>query len=202
MAKAAAQESADTRILRIAIEHIRRFGLRKTTVVGIAEDAGMSHANVYRHYPSKQALIDAITSHWLRPMETGLRDIADGPDPSHDKLERIVMAIFRIYRDRLDDDPAIFELFVEAANEGRGVARRHRGLLQTILQRVIDDGMASEAFMPGDQRWALALVFDSLHRFIYPASVALDREVTRPHMNGRLERVLKVVINALRRGQK
>jgi len=130
MAKAPAPETADARILNIAIEHIRRFGLRKTTVVGIAEEAQMSHANVYRHFPSKQALIEAVTVHWLKPLEAGLRDIADGPDPAHDKLERMIMALWRAYRDQLEREPALFELFAEATRAGRPLARRHRTLVQ------------------------------------------------------------------------
>ena len=48
----------------------------------------MSHANIYRYFPSKSALVEGVTDYWLRPIEAGLRDIADGPDPAYDKLER------------------------------------------------------------------------------------------------------------------
>ena len=65
MARSAAVEPIDGRILRIAAEHIRRYGLERTTVVSIAAEAGMSHANVYRYFPSKNSLIEALTDHWL-----------------------------------------------------------------------------------------------------------------------------------------
>ena len=64
-----ANSSADQRILELACDHLRRFGPKRTTIVGIAEAAGMSHANVYRYFPSKQALFEAVTALWLKPLE-------------------------------------------------------------------------------------------------------------------------------------
>lgn len=194
-------EAPDRRILDIAAAHIRRFGLRRTTVVAIADEAGMSHANVYRYFPSKQALLEAVTDHWLKPLEAGIREIGDGPDPAYDKLERILGAVQSTYRNKLENDPNIFAVFVEATEKGRSVARRHRGRLQAELQRTIEDGMSSGVFASGDQRRALALVFDALHRFIHPAAIRMDADVPRGQYNGRFERVVRLVMGGLTRGR-
>ncbi len=58
----------------------------------------MSHANVYRYFRSKTALLEAVTTAWLAPLEAGLRVIADAPDPVYDKLERLLFAIHRGYK--------------------------------------------------------------------------------------------------------
>ena len=92
MARASSSESTDVRLLDLAAEHIRQHGLARTTVVAIAREADMSHANVYRYFPSKEALVDAVTAQWLKPVEAGLREISDAPDPVLDKLERILSA--------------------------------------------------------------------------------------------------------------
>ena len=201
MVKPSSPEPADVRILNIAIDHIRRFGLRRTTVVGVAGEAGMSHANIYRHFPSKQALIEAVTVHWLKPVEAGLRDIADGPDPAHDKLERMIMALWRAYRDKLESEPALFELFAEATRQGRPLARRHRTLVQAYIQRTVEEGLSGEAPAAAGQRRAVTLICDSLHRFIHPLAVAGDRETPRSQMDDRLERLSRIVFAALRRGR-
>ena len=39
---------------------IRRYGFHGASMVQIAAEAGMSHANVYRYFPSKAALFDAV----------------------------------------------------------------------------------------------------------------------------------------------
>jgi AcrR family transcriptional regulator len=47
------------RILEVAEEHFRRVGYRKTSVTDIAAELGMSAANVYRFFPSKDAIKEA-----------------------------------------------------------------------------------------------------------------------------------------------
>ena len=200
MAKASSSEPTDARILEFAAEHIRRHGMERTTVVAIAREAAMSHGNVYRYFPSKEALVDAVTDQWLKPIESGLRDICDGPDPAFDKLERILSAVQRAYRNKLEADPKIFELFIEASVQGRGVARKHRLKLQAEVRSVLEDGMASGAFPAHDIRRALALVFDIAHRFINPPAIRADGDVARPQIEGRFERVLRALRRTLGSG--
>ena len=200
MAKTPSSEPTDARILEFAAEHIRRHGLERTTVVAIAREAAMSHGNVYRYFPSKEALVDAVTDQWLKPIETGLREIVDGPDPAFDKLERILSAVHRAYRNKLEADPKIFGLFVEASVAGRGVARKHRLKLQSEVRSVLEDGMSSGAFPAHDIRRALALVFDMSHRFLSPPAIRRDGEVTRAQIDGRFERVLRALRRTLGSG--
>ena len=114
MSDTQAIEATAQRILSAAIEEVRSYGLSRVTVVAVARRAAMTHANVYRHYETKEALFDAITSQWIKSIEARLSEIADAPDPARDKLERMIFALVRAYRDRLDDEPRLFELFVEA----------------------------------------------------------------------------------------
>jgi AcrR family transcriptional regulator len=197
MVRSPQPESTDARILQIAGEHVRKFGSARTTVVGIAAEAGMSHANVYRYFPSKDSLLDALTDHWLRPLEAGLHEIADAPDPADDKLERIISAVYRAYRNKVETDPNLFGLLTDAIEQGRGAGRRHRARLRSEIQRVIEEGMASAVFRQGDQRRAIALVFDGVHRFLHPVAVQLDRDIPREQMDARCERLSAVIVRAL-----
>lgn len=200
MAKAPSSEPTDARILEFAAEHIRRHGLERTTVVAIAREAAMSHGNVYRYFPSKEALVDAVTDQWLKPIESGLREIVDGPDPAFDKLERILSAVHRAYRNKLEADPRIFDLFIEASVAGRGVARKHRLKLQSEVRSVLEDGVSSGAFPAHDIRRALALVFDISHRFLSPPAIRSDGDVARVQIDGRFERVLRALRRTLGSG--
>jgi AcrR family transcriptional regulator len=197
MARTPQPEQTDAKILRIAADHVRRFGLERTTVVSIAAEAGMSHANVYRYFPSKDSLVDALTDYWLKPIEAGLHEIADGPDPADDKLERILSAIHLAYRNKAETDQNIFGVFADAVVEGRAIARRHRSRVQSEIQRVLEEGMGGGVFRPGDLRRATSLVFDGLHRFIHPVSVKGDRDVPREQIDSRFERLTRVILRAL-----
>jgi AcrR family transcriptional regulator len=189
--------AVDQKILETACEHLRRFGPRRTTIVGIAEATGMSHANVYRYFPSKEALFEAVTAIWLKPLEEQLRVIVQGQDPAYDKLERALTALQQVYREKRDADPVLFRLLCDAIESGGGVARKHRNKVQSEIQAIVEEGIASGAFRIQDRRRAMALVFDLAHRFIQPVSIALDKGVSTAEMEFRASRVVAVVQRTL-----
>lgn len=199
--RSSSAEPVEARVLEIAGAHLRKFGAARTTIVGIAQDAGMTHANVYRYFASKEALFEAVTAAWLRPLEARLREAADGADPAYDKLERMLLAIHRAYRQKLEADPALFDLLIDALDKARGSARQHRARVQSELQRVVEEGIASGAFAMADRRRALSLIFDAAHRFIHPLALRLDAETAAATLEARFERVIALVLRALRSGR-
>jgi AcrR family transcriptional regulator len=196
----AAKPSVDARLLAIAGEHLRRFGRRRLTVVGIAEAAGMTHANVYRYFPSKLDLVDAVVAQWLKGIEVDLAAIADAPDPADDKLERLIVAIARAHRDCLQHDPNLFDVYVAAAEALRPVVRKHRARQRQLLERVLDEGIAADAFQPRDRDRAAAFVIDAVHRFINPISVRADADVPRDVLDTRLSVMIRVILRSLATG--
>lgn len=187
----------DQRLLHQAIEEIRRFGSQRVTVVSIAQGLGLSHASVYRYFPSKQALIEAVTLNWLQPIEMRLRQIADGPDPIYDKLEHLLLGLHRSYRDKMEQDPHIFHIFLEAIQGATSVARKHRKKIQGEIARILEEGLSAGLFAAMDQRIMMALVFDMMHRFIHPLNVHLDRDIPSVQLEIRLTRVTNLLMQAL-----
>ena len=57
------------RIMDAAEALFRRLGFGKTAVADIAADLRMSPANVYRFFPSKNAIVEAICQRCLRELE-------------------------------------------------------------------------------------------------------------------------------------
>ncbi|HLJ69689.1 MAG TPA: TetR/AcrR family transcriptional regulator [Roseiarcus sp.] len=201
MPRSQSAEPVEARVLEIACAHVRKFGAGRTTIVGVAREAGMTHANVYRYFPSKEALFEEMTAAWLRPLETRLREAADGADPAYDKLERMLIAIHRAYRQKLESDAPLFDLLVEALQKGKSSARKHRARVQADLQRVVEEGIAAGAFAMTDRRRALSLVFDAAHRFIHPLAVRLDAETPAAALEARFERIIALALRALRSGR-
>ena len=201
MASPPVAESTEARLLDIARAHVRKFGAARTTIVGIAAEAGMTHANVYRYFPSKLELLEEITASWLQPLEARLREAADGADPAYDKLERMLLAVHRTYRQKLESDPALFDLLIDALEKERPSARKHRSRVQSEIQRVVEDGIASGAFAMADRRRALSLIFDAAHRFIHPVALKLDKDAPAAPLAGRFEKIVSMVLRALRTGR-
>lgn len=194
------REPSETRILSVANEHLRQFGLKRFTVVAVAEEAGMTHANVYRYFPSRAALVDAVVDLWLKATERQLADIADGPDPAHDKLERLILALAKANRDLLSQEPHLFAALSQAVAKRHAISRRNRARVRALFERVVDEGMASGAFEPRDRDRAIAFVIDSTHRFIHPASLALDADVPQASVDARLATLIRVVLRVVSTG--
>ncbi len=81
------------RILEVTEDVFRRFGLAKATVVDVARALDVSHGSVYRHFPSKASLRDAVAKRWLDRVSAPLEKIAEGPGPAPAKLERWLRAL-------------------------------------------------------------------------------------------------------------
>lgn len=188
------------RLLAIAAEHLRRAGRNRVRLVAVAEDAGMTHANVYRYFASREELLDGVVAIALRPVERHIGDISGAPDPADDKLERMVYALARGYRDLLDRDPEVFHLFSDAVRLNRPLARRHLGRIRRAFVEAIDDGIIEELFTVTDRDAALAFLIDALHRFTHPVSVAADAQRLRSMIDHRLNVSVGVVMRALRAG--
>jgi AcrR family transcriptional regulator len=200
LGKGAETAPADTRLLAIAADQLKEFGPRHVTVVSIADAAGMTHANVYRYFTNKAALIDAVAGQWLRRMEATIADIADSPDPADDKLERLIQAWARIHRDLLKEDGHLFDVYCTATETSRPLVRKHRTRMRQLIERVLDEGIVTGKFDPRDREKAHAFISDAVYRFINPLTVRLDAEVPQDILDQRLATMIRVVLRALANG--
>lgn len=91
-----AEQEAETRrrITEAAVTLHGTLGPAKTTVSGIAREAGVQRATVYRHFPDEEAIYEACTSHYnaLHP-PPDLERWAGLADPE----ERLRVALREVY---------------------------------------------------------------------------------------------------------
>jgi AcrR family transcriptional regulator len=193
-----ADESPKGRIMAAAAEQLKRYGARKFTVVDVAQAAGMTHPNVYRYFTSKTALIDALVTGWLKPLEEQIETVITAPDPVPDKLERMITAISRAYRAARGEEPELFLAFVTATAASRAVSRKHRARVRKAFERVLDEGIGAGVIGIRERARAQALLIDSCWRFIDPASILADSD-TGAGVEGRLERVIEAAVQHLSR---
>lgn len=192
--------STDVRLLAIAADHLRRLGPRQVTVVAVAAEAGMTHANVYRYFPSKDALLDAVAGRWLREVEAELARVADAPDPPDDKIERLITALARTQREALAREPHLFAVHLDAAVAARPIGRRHRVRLRSLVERVIEEGIGTGAFVCQDRERAIAYVFDASYRFTHPLAIGHDADLPDDLFGARLGTVIQAIQRVLRAG--
>ncbi|MGP3947548.1 TetR family transcriptional regulator [Streptomyces sp. 7N604] len=159
------------RILEATEEVLRRFGPAKATVVDVARALGVSHGSVYRHFPSKAALREAVTERWLSRTSEALAAIAAGPGPAPERLERWLSELFEAKRHKAGDDPELFATYMALIGESGGVVERHVADLVGQLAQILQDGHEQGVFKApdGDYATAARAVFDATNRFHDPA---------------------------------
>jgi AcrR family transcriptional regulator len=154
------------RILEAAEEVLRRHGPQKANVVDVARALGVSHGSVYRHFPSKQALREAVTARWLAQFHELLEPIDDPRE--------WVRTLHRAKRAKALEDPELFATYEALLADASGVVEAHVATLIGQLERLV-----------GARAGAL---FHATTRFHHPAHAA-----TWADAEGDLERVLDLV---------
>jgi AcrR family transcriptional regulator len=185
------------RILETSEEVLRRFGPVKATVVDVARALGVSHGSVYRHFPSKAALRDAVTERWLAGISAPLERVADGEGPASDCLGLWLDLLVRSKRTKALEDPELFATYVALAADARDVVKAHVDALVGQLARIIEDGVTQGVFeKTADSVSAARAVFDATSRFHNPAHAAAWSE---PGIDAEYEAVRTLVLRGLER---
>jgi AcrR family transcriptional regulator len=185
-------------ILDTAEEVLRRFGPAKASVVDVARALDVSHGSVYRHFPSKAALRDAVTERWLDRLSQPLAAVLEQPGSAADRLRAWVTALARTKQGMATADPELFATFQELTTQSREVVAAHVGHLAAQLARVVDGGMASGEFRAGDPAVVGRAVLHATARFHHPALAA---EWGDPELPAELDAVLDLLVDGLRRIQ-
>jgi AcrR family transcriptional regulator len=87
------------RILRGTFEVLSRAGTRRLSLSEVAAEAGVSRPTLYRHFPSKDALLAAFGRHELERFDDGLRAATSGLTGAErlDAVLRFVVAFQQRY---------------------------------------------------------------------------------------------------------
>lgn len=135
------------RILDTAVAMLRRHGVEKTNVVDIARALGMSHGNIYRHFSSKQALINAVAQRWIQAVVDPLEAIASNRSRTASKrLEAWFDTLREIKRRKVLDDPELFRVHHQIVSQIPEVIAEHVATLVRQLEMIIADGIKTGEF--------------------------------------------------------
>ncbi|CAN5265631.1 TetR family transcriptional regulator [soil metagenome] len=193
--KTAAQVDAHTRILDAAVEQLRRHGHAKTGVVDVARALGISHAAVYRHFDSKEALFDAVAERWLAAVSQQLEEIVGRRGTAASRVEDWLLALIAIKRRKVTEDPEMFATYHAVAEGAHEVVSAHVARLRDQLRRIIADGIASGEFKVSDADSGAAAVFNATAYFHHPYFV---RESKADEAAAR--RVVRLILAGLKAG--
>jgi AcrR family transcriptional regulator len=95
-------DSSQERILTAALEQVEDFGVRRFTIDDVARRVGVSRVTIYRHFPKKDRLIEAVLLHELNRFLRSIEEAIEPFETLEDKLvEGFVFALTFLRRHRL-----------------------------------------------------------------------------------------------------
>jgi len=182
------------RILEVTEDVLRRFGLAKATVVDVARALDVSHGSVYRHFPSKASLREAVAKRWLERVSTPLSKIAESAEPAPARLDRWLRALFSAKQSRYLEDPEMFATYLTLAQEACKTVKGHRACLTDQLELILSDGVKQGAFQIADTRTTALAIFDAVARFHHPAHAD---EWNDPQLPARIDALLALLLRGI-----
>ncbi len=182
------------RILAAAERRFRHYGFAKTTIVDIASDCAMSHANVYRFFRNKTELVDAIAEDWLGKSERVCRDVLRRSASAKQRLVDFVIELHRWKRREHLRDGRVYELLAMATHEGRPFITVHQRALADILVEIIEDGNRRGEFAVPDPPLVAQVIQDATLKFCHPQLVA---QYQSEPLEAQAENVMRTLIAGL-----
>jgi AcrR family transcriptional regulator len=182
------------RILEVTEDVLRRYGLAKATVVDVARALDVSHGSVYRHFPSKASLRQAVAKRWLDRVSAPLAKIAESPEPAPVRLDRWLRALCEAKQKRVCEDPEMFATYLTLAREACVAVNGHKQDLVEQIATILSDGVKQGVFDVADVKASARAVFDATSRYHHPAHAD---EWKDPDLGARIDAMLALLLKGL-----
>ncbi|HEY3934360.1 MAG TPA: TetR/AcrR family transcriptional regulator, partial [Gemmatimonadales bacterium] len=174
----AAQTTRD-RLLDAARALFTTTGFHATTTPMLARHAGVAEGTIYRHFPSKEALLNVAYQDAQRWGMTMVRDVASGPaTPVGDRLA----TLGRIWLAAAQDDPARMRMLLgsRAATDLDDASRAAANELRQGLEHLIARGKQEGTVRAGVvELWTA--VWLTLVSFAVEQVASREWTATHPH---------------------
>ena len=181
-------------LLALMVELIEERGSSAFTMTELAARAGMSTANLYRYFASKEALIEAVAEHWFQPKVAIMEEvIASELDPRR-KMYEFYARRFARMKAEWERDPVAFANYVELGKEHFELVRSYVDLGDHYLAVIIGEAQAEGYFAGLSIDEAISLVNQMTGLYVNIGAM----ELIMPKLsNDKLARIIDAVFDGL-----
>jgi AcrR family transcriptional regulator len=198
--RGASPEATRARIEEAAERLFRTLGYQKTAVADIARELGMSPANIYRFYPSKSAINEAIAARMLAGVEAESWEIARGPGPAPERLRTLLMRLHQRHVALFFQERRLHDMVSAAMAEHWDVIKRFIEGIAEAMRHVVVEGMEAGDFARRDPDPTVMAVRQATKGFLHPLLIAecLLRDRDEEAMATQFEEVIDLLLRGLR----
>ena len=122
-------------ILELVEELVRKRGGVDLSMTELASAAGMSPANLYRFFESKEALLEAAAGRWFAPKVAIMEQVVAADLPVREKMYQLFARRFVWMRDEYRADPELFQSYLELGQQHFEVVRGYVDLGDHFIGR-------------------------------------------------------------------
>ncbi len=171
----------------------RQRGFVAVSIADIASSLHMSPANVFKHFHSKAALVDAITERHLGNATDRFAAV-DSNLPPKEQLLSFVLRLLDSHLQDIRENPYIFEMVIATIESKLEAGQRYRERIEQTLGGIIRDGVAGGRYHCDNTDAAASTVADVLSCVLHPILIAKDDKNALIH---RAEKIVCFVDAAL-----
>ncbi len=185
-----------SRIVETADALFRRLGFAKTAVADIAAELKMSPANVYRFFPSKNAIVEAICQRCLGELDGKAWAVARSRGSAAERIERLFLEILAYHKENLLTDQRVNDLVLVAMEHSWDAIRAHKEAIRMVIEKILREGIEAGEFEPVDPAETAGLMMRSMVHFCHPVLLAQclqDKEDVEAGMVTQIRFLLRAV---------
>jgi len=185
-------------ILDAAQARLLRFGYHKTTMTEIADDSGMSAANLYRYFKNKQDIVAECTVRFFDERLERLRAIVRDPAlGAGEKLTRYALDLVDDSHGLIEADSMMGELVDAVTRERPDLVVSKYEIHYQLIAEVLEAGRASGEFAVNDPEKSAKYIFSAFSMFDVPVFVGL---FDRSDFDDRAIGLVRLLVDGLRHG--
>lgn len=158
-------EEVKLRILREARGLFFRYGFSKVTMDEAAEALGMSKKTLYRHFPSKEDLLEACTSEHLDECDSQLKAICARQDLTPLERLKLTMSYCNALFSEMSE-PLVHDLRRNAPGIWKRVEERRQKSIATDFGNLIKEGRQKGQFRKDVDERLFILIYSTVIRDI------------------------------------
>ncbi|MGV7218712.1 TetR/AcrR family transcriptional regulator [Bradyrhizobium sp. UFLA05-112] len=190
-------DEARARILEAAEKQFRRVGYHRTSVADIAAELGMSPANIYRFFPSRDAINESICRRLMNEVADIAVAIAHTNAPATEKLDQLLTAVHRHNKTTSVKAKYMHDLIADATRENWAIIKLHTERLVTIFEAIIREGIEAGEFRVEEAAEAARAVKFAFMPFFHP--ILIEHSVQHGEdTEASLRDQIRFIIKALR----
>ena len=187
---------ARSRILGAAEERFRLVGHHRTSVADIAAELGMSPANIYRFFPTRNAINESVCGRLMNEVAEIAFAIARTDAPATEKLDQLLTSLHHHSKMMLVKAKPMHDLIVAAMQENWPIIHAHIERMLMILEAIIREGADAGEFDVEDAAEAARAVRSAFTPFLHPILIeryAVHGEDSEASMRAQICFILKAL---------